>query len=155
MADTVVQELQPAVPSELQPAPQSLEDRLEAELERDRHRDAELLRLIAQLRECFENNFDRTWFSVVIDGIPVDPRTVREIRLMVSLRTLYEGEEHLLWQGVAELETFIAAIKRFLLPVLRERLALPPVSPQIVVSEANRDDLRAVLSAWIGATATS
>lgn len=36
-----------------------------------------------------------------------------------------------------------------LLDLLRERLALPPDSPVIVVDESNRDDLRAALIAWV------
>ena len=58
----------------------------------------EILRLIGELRDVFENNFDRTWFSLILDGIPVDLRTVRNIRDLVSLTTIYPGEE---WQIMA------------------------------------------------------
>ena len=57
----------------------------------------EILRLIGELRDVFENNFDRTWFSLILDGIPVDLRTVRNIRDLVSLTTIYPG------RGVADM----------------------------------------------------
>jgi hypothetical protein len=81
-------------------------------------RDAEILGIIGELRDVFENNFDRTWFSLIIDGMPIDFRTVREIREMVSLTAIYPGEEWQLFQGVLELETFY-----------KNGEALPPACP--------------------------
>ncbi len=93
-------------------------------------RDREILKIIADVREVFENHFDRTWFSMLIDGMPVDLRTVRGIRLMVSLRSIFPGEEWEIWQGVQELEIFVSHVKRFLLPVLKERLGISWLFPQ-------------------------
>jgi len=100
--------------------------------------DEEILRLLAELRELFENHFDRTWFSLIIDGIPVDLRTMREIREVVSLTTLYPGEEWMVYQGVTELETFCATVKRFLLPVLKERLGISWLAPENRVRDARQ-----------------
>jgi hypothetical protein len=93
-------------------------------------RDREILGIIADVRDVFENHFDRTWFSMLIDGMPVDMRTVRSIRQMVSMRSVFPGEEWEIWQGVQELEVFIAHVKRFLLPVLKERLGISWLIPQ-------------------------
>lgn len=134
VADTVVADVR------------GLQHRLEAEFEAERRRDSEILRLIAQLREVFENHFDRTWFSVIIDGMPVDMHTVREIRLLVSLTSLYPGEETLLWQGIEELETFIRTLKRFLLPVLRERLGISWLFPHRRVRDRSQYILRALVA---------
>ena len=46
----------------------------------DYTRDAEILKLLGELKEVFENHFDRTWFSLIIDGMPIDFHTVRDIR---------------------------------------------------------------------------
>ena len=101
-------------------------------------RDTEILRLIGKLRDVFENNFDRTWFSLIIDGMPIDFRTVRDIREMVSLTSLYPGEERQLLQGVSELETFCRTVKSFLLPVLKERLGISWLFPQKRVRDAQQ-----------------
>jgi hypothetical protein len=105
-------------------------------------RDTEILRLIGELREVFENHFDRTWFSLIIDGMPIDFRTVRDIRELVSLTSLYPGEERQLFQGVQELETFHKTVKRFLLPVLRERLGISWLFPQKRVRDTQQYILR-------------
>ena len=91
--------------------------------------DGEILRLICELRDVFENNFDRTWFSLILDGVPIDLRTVRNIRDLVSITTLYPGEEWQIMRGIEELEAFSATVKRFLLPVLKERLGISWLFP--------------------------
>jgi hypothetical protein len=105
-------------------------------------RDTEILRLIGRLRDVFENNFDRTWFSLIIDGMPIDFRTVRDIRELVSLTSLYPGEEWEIFQGVRELETFHRTVKSFLLPVLKERLGISWLLPQKRVRDAQQYILR-------------
>jgi hypothetical protein len=87
-------------------------------------RDAELLRIISDVREVFESHFDRTWFSLIIDEMPLDPRAIREIRRLVSLRNLFPGEEWEIWQGVQDLEGFTTHVKRYILPMLKERLGI-------------------------------
>ncbi len=119
---------------------------VEEDLERQSRRDDHLLSLIGQVRDIFENHFDRTWFSVIIDGLPIDFRTVREIREMVGLRTIYPGEEWEIWQGVLELETFVLTVRRQLLPVLRERLGISWLFPGRRVRDRNQALLRRLVA---------
>jgi hypothetical protein len=119
---------------------------VEEELERQNRRDEHLLRLIGQVRDVFENHFDRTWFSIIIDGLPIDFRTVREIREMVSLKTIYPGEEWEIYQGVLELETFVLTVRRQLLPVLRERLGISWLFPGRRVRDRNQALLRRLVA---------
>jgi hypothetical protein len=118
----------------IEPVPRAFEE--------DRSRETELLKLIGELRDVFENNFDRTWFSLILDGIPVDLRTVREIRELVSLTSIYAGEEWLIYQGVQELEKFHTTVKRFLLPVLKERLGISWLFPHKRVRDPQQYILR-------------
>ena len=105
-------------------------------------RDTQILGLIGELRGVFENHFDRTWFSLLIDGMPIDLRTVRDIRELCSLTSLYPGEERQILDGVAELETFYRTVKRFLLPVLKERLGISWLFPQKRVRDTQQYILR-------------
>ncbi len=104
--------------------------------------ESEILGIIGELREVFENHFDRTWFSLIIDDMPIDFRTVRDIRLLLSLTSLYPGEERLIYQGIVELETFHQTVKRFLLPVLKERLGISWLLPHRRVRDAEQYILR-------------
>jgi len=104
--------------------------------------DGEILRLIGELRDVFENNFDRTWFSLILDGIPIDLRTVRNIRDLVSLNAIYPGDEWQVARGIQELEAFHATVKRFLLPVLKERLGISWLLPQKRVKDPHQYILR-------------
>jgi hypothetical protein len=138
VADTALQELL---------APEiDRQDQLEEELERQSRRDADLLRLIGQVRDIFENHFDRTWFSVIIDGLPIDFRTVREIRQLVGLTTLYPGEEWQIYQAVLELESFALTVRRQLLPVLKERLGVSWLFPGRRVRDRNQFLLRKLVA---------
>ncbi|MGA2379152.1 MAG: hypothetical protein ABSG85_07570 [Spirochaetia bacterium] len=105
-------------------------------------RDAEILKLLGELKDVFENHFDRTWFSLIIDGMPIDFRTVRDIREVVSLTSLYPGEEWQIYQGVLELETFCRTVKRFLLPVLKERLGISWLFPKKRVRDTQQYIIR-------------
>lgn len=138
MADTVLREIIASASDR-----QAL---VEEELEQQNRRDEHLLRLIAQVRDIFENHFDRTWFSVVVDGLPIDFRTVREIRQMVGLKTLYPGEERGIYQGVLELETFVLIVRRQLLPVLKERLGVSWLFPGRRVRDRNQVMLRRLVA---------
>jgi hypothetical protein len=113
-----------------------------ATVQRELERDTEILALIGELKNVFESHFDRTWFSVIIDGMPIDFRTVRDIRELVSLTSLYPGEERQIYQGILELETFHRTVKRFLLPVLKERLGISWLLPQKRVRDAQQYILR-------------
>jgi hypothetical protein len=98
-------------------------------LECGKDTESELLGIISELRDVFENHFDRTWFSLLIDDMPIDLRTVREIRHVISLKRIYPGEEKEIWQGVRDLEDFATHVRCFLLPMLRERLRISRLFP--------------------------
>ncbi|MBA7606056.1 hypothetical protein ES703_13194 [subsurface metagenome] len=94
-----------------------------------------LLLIIRQIQEVFDNYFDRTWLAIVIDGLPIDFRTIREIRLLVSLQSIHPGDERALYQSVLELEQFIGHIKRYLLPDLKERLGVSWLRPHRLIKD--------------------
>jgi len=106
-----------------------------AEAQSEYERDTEILAAIRDVREAFESNFDRTWFSVILEGLPIGHGTLREIRSLVSLRTLYPGDETEVYAGVLELEGFIAQARRFLVPVIRERLGISCLHPARMVRD--------------------
>ena len=90
---------------------------------------AALIPLIRRIRRVFEDHFDRTWFGIIIDGLPIDTRTVRMIRELVSLESIHLGDEWFIYQAMLELNRFVLLVRKFLLPVLKERLGVSGLVP--------------------------
>ena len=106
----------------------------------------ELLDLITEIREVFQNHFDRTWFAIIIDDLPIDFQTIRLIRELVSLHSLHAGDEYLITQGVEELESFIIHIRRYLLPYLKERLGVSWLTPARMVEDRSQYLIRRLVA---------
>jgi len=101
-----------------------------------------LLPVIRKIRQVFEDHFDRTWFSIIIDGLPIDFRTIRIIRELVTLQSVHVGDEWFIYQAVVELSRFILLIRKFLLPVLKERLGVSGLLPHKIVRDRSQYILR-------------
>ncbi|MBN2553146.1 MAG: hypothetical protein JXB06_10270 [Spirochaetales bacterium] len=101
-----------------------------------------LLPLIRKIRRVFEDHFDRTWFAIIIDGLPIDFRTIRMIRELVGLQSIHVGDEWFIYQAVVELSRFSLLIRKFLLPVLKERLGVSGLMPHRVVRDRTQYILR-------------
>jgi hypothetical protein len=82
------------------------------------------VRCIGELRDHFEAYFNTGWFAVLIEGSPIQYTVIKEIRAALARDSLYPEDEATLRYGVNLLEQFIAQLRRFLLPVLRERLGI-------------------------------
>ncbi|RKX76599.1 MAG: hypothetical protein DRP87_11500 [Spirochaetes bacterium] len=102
----------------------------------------EILRIIGEIKEVFENHFDRTWFAIIIDDLPMDSRTLPEIRNLVSITTIHPGDEKLIRSGIQELEQLILNIKRYLLPVLKEALGISAFVPHKMVRDKTQYIIR-------------
>jgi hypothetical protein len=101
-----------------------------------------LLPLIRKIRRVFEDHFDRTWFAIIIDGLPIDFRTIRMIRELVGLQSIHVGDEWFIYQAVVELSRFSLLIRKFLLPVLKERLGVSGLIPHRIVRDRSQYILR-------------
>jgi hypothetical protein len=101
-----------------------------------------LLPVIRTIRQVFEDHFDRTWFSVVVDGLPIDFRTIRIIRSLVALESVHRGDQWFIYEAVLELERFVILVRQYLLPVLKERLGVSGLVPGRVVRDRTQYILR-------------
>ncbi len=88
----------------------------------------EIVSLVHQIRDTFEQHFDRSWLAVVIDDLPIDRRTIREIRGFLALFDLTPESEQRIESGIEELRRYIWTLKRHLLPNVKELLGVSPLS---------------------------
>jgi hypothetical protein len=88
------------------------------------------LRCVAELRAHFEAYFDTGWFAVLIEGSPIEFTAIREIRAVLARESIYPEDRATLRYGVGLLFRFISQLRRYLVPVLRERLGISGLLPQ-------------------------
>jgi hypothetical protein len=87
-----------------------------------------LLSSIHQIRDQFEKHFDRSWLSVVIDELPLEHRTVREIREFLHIVELSQDDDQRIESGLDELRRYIWTLKKHLLPQVKELLGVSAFS---------------------------
>lgn len=84
----------------------------------------EVMSHILRIKEVFELHFDRSWLAVVIDELPLENRTVREIREFLSITETEAENEARILAGLDALRRYIWTLKRHLLPRVRELLGV-------------------------------
>jgi len=101
---------------------------------------------ISEIREVFEDHFDRTWFSILIDDLPIDAKTVREIRELLSLSRVFPEDVPLIYSGVEELESFIVHVRRYLVPFIKDRLMVSGFFPKNMLKDRTQYILRRLVA---------
>lgn len=88
-----------------------------------------LMTVIAALREHFGRHFDRGWLAMIIDDLPIDFATLRQIRELLSTTEIYPEDLCTVRFGAEQLHRLTADLRRYLLPVLKERLGISALRP--------------------------
>jgi hypothetical protein len=83
-----------------------------------------MIEIIEDIRFVFETYFEGTWFSVLLNDLPLETRTMREIKNLISLHFFRPGDEYSVREGVREMESFITCIQKSLLPVIKDKLGV-------------------------------
>jgi hypothetical protein len=92
-------------------------------------RELEILSVITDIRDLYEEQFDRSWLGTVIGTMPIDSAVLRNIRHMTSITVFYPGAENAIFIGLHDLDVFVAELRRNLLPSVKERLRISPLYP--------------------------
>ncbi|RPJ03830.1 MAG: hypothetical protein EHM28_14555 [Spirochaetaceae bacterium] len=99
----------------------------------------ELDPIIARMREIFDKNFDRAWFFSVLESVPLQMKSIREIREFLRSEKHQQYDTAELEEKAQEIEAFLRVIREYLLPELRERLGISYLDPQNLVDD--KDEL--------------
>ena len=102
--------------------------------------------LILSIKDIFQANFDKAWFGVLMDDVPMGTHTIRQIRSLVGFDTVIAGDERDIYLGVLELEEFIRNIRQYLLPLIREKLGISKLCPSSLVQDRNQYLLRKLIA---------
>lgn len=88
----------------------------------------EIVSLVHRIRNLFEERFDRSWLAAVIEGLPLDPRTIREIRDFLATMDVFPDNDQKIELGIEALHRYIWTLKTHMLPHAKELLGVSPFS---------------------------
>ena len=108
--------------------------------------DHELLERIAEIRSCFTNNFENQWFFMLVEGIPMDPLLLREIRDFLKIDEAWAVDAGRAREGVRNLELFLLTLRHYLLPGLKETLRISPLRPEMMIRDRDQRAIRALVA---------
>ena len=93
-------------------------------MSRQNWKEMSLLEIIEEIRHLFENYFENRYMAVIIQELPIDFRTLKEIRNLVSIVTIDQDSIMIIQSGINELELFIQNLRNYLLPFIEDRFRI-------------------------------
>ena len=105
-------------------------------------RRSRLSSLISQIRAEFDEHFDRSWLEAIYEELPLENRNIREIRDFLSVADLTINNEQAMTAGIDELRKYIAALRKHLLPNIKELLGVSEFSSARVGMDKSQYVLR-------------
>lgn len=86
--------------------------------------------LIKELLHLLKFYFTQNWFLLLLEDIPGNVSEIHEILGLLSYKKISIEDTQKLRDMIILLDHFVIIIKRFLLPVLREKLRISGLSPE-------------------------
>ena len=76
------------------------------------------------LKNLFETYFDRNWFILLLEDLPVDSNTMTELRELMRHESSLVFDASEVYERLPILEKFVTGLNRYLLPSIREKLGI-------------------------------
>ena len=106
----------------------------------------DLLIWIGRLRTTFNDNFENNWFFMLMDGVPYDPIALKDIRDFLRIDEAWAIDEKRAAEGVSNIEGFIEAIRKYLLPCIKEKLRISNLKPENMVHDRDQVAIRQLVA---------
>lgn len=98
--------------------------------------------LLSELDELFHTQFDKSWFGVILDELPIDAMQVGEIRRFLALARIQRPEDFEYRRGLDALKLYIRAIRTHLLPRTKELFRISRLQPGRLVRDPDSRVIR-------------
>ena len=106
----------------------------------------DLLIWIGRLRTTFNDNFENNWFFMLMDGVPLDPAALRDIRDFLRIDEAWAINEKRAVEGIRSIEGFIETIRKYLLPCIKEKLRISNLKPEYRVHDRDQVAIRQLVA---------
>ncbi len=101
----------------------------------DNWKEITLLQVIHEIRQIITTCIDNSGATVVLEELPVDFKTLRDIRSMTSVLRIDRETITVVATGVQELEQFIQDMNKYFLPNMKEYLRVSFLKPDRLVGD--------------------
>ena len=78
----------------------------------------------------------------MLDEVPVDPQTLRDVSSLTRLSTLFPGDETEIAHGIVELNKLQAALRRYVVPHIKEKLLVSGLRAARAIRDTDQYVLR-------------
>ncbi len=85
--------------------------------------------ILEEIRELFARGFDQNWLLMLLDQHPAEPGTMSEIRDLLDPSSANQDDPIKLLYRADIIVDFVAHLRRFILPGLREKLGVSGLLP--------------------------
>jgi hypothetical protein len=101
---------------------------------------------LREIQTLFTGHFDQNWLLLVLDDTPIDSSVMSDIRNLIAFEhpKLYDPQE--VQKRIPSLEAFIAHLRRYLLPTLREKLGISGLVPFRRIKDREQRVLRSLIA---------
>ena len=101
---------------------------------------------MAALKDTFERNFEIPWFLALLEGVPVDPLLIKDIRDFFKIDESWAVTEARTREGIHNLELFILTLRHYLLPCIKEKLRISPLRPEMMIKDRDQKAIRSLVA---------
>ena len=106
----------------------------------------QLLEKVTELRATFEKHFENPWFFTLLEGVPVDPLLIKDVRDFLKIEESWAITEARSREGIRNLELFVLTLRHYLLPSIKERLRISPLRPDMMITDKDQKAIRALIA---------
>lgn len=71
---------------------------------------------ISQIRELYESQFDRPWFSVFLEDFPLDSQSFQDIHYLFTIHLPTRWDIPVINRGIVALENYVELVRELVLP---------------------------------------
>ena len=107
---------------------------------------SELLKNLTEIKNAFEANFENPLFLSLLEGLPIDPLLLKDIRDFFKLEETWAITEERTRDGIRNLELFIITLRHYLLPCIKERLRISQLRPDMMIRDRDQKAIRALVA---------
>jgi len=87
------------------------------------------------INELFAGYFDKNWFLLLLEDLPIRSSTLSEIRELLVCESIKSFDAKKVQEGIPVLEGFANDLRHYLLPSLREKLGISGLLPEMKITD--------------------